>query len=104
MERNENELMQYMVEFDVPQPLTEDHLTLIPEQKEVIDALFVAGKMLSYSLAVDKSRVWALILAQNESELLQIIDSLPMSIYMDFDYHELMFHNTVHLVPAMSLN
>ena len=93
-----------MVEFYVPQPLTEDFLDMIPKQREAVDELFATGKLLSYSLAMDRSTLWAIMLADNESELITLIDSLPMSAYMDFDYSELMFHNTVHLMPTMSLN
>ncbi len=93
-----------MVEFEVPQPLTPEIIALIPDQRETIDSLFMAGKMLSYSFAMDRSKLWAIVLAENESELLQIIDKLPMTYMMDYDYSELMFHNTVHMVPSMSLN
>ncbi len=93
-----------MVEFDVPQPITEDFLNMIPEQRASLDDLFASGKLLSYTVAADRSRVWAVMIAESESELLAYIDELPMTPYMDFDYNELMFYNTVHLLPAMSLN
>ena len=93
-----------MVEFDVPQPLTEELLAMIPAQREAIDKLFVDGKLLSYSLSEDRSRVWAIMLAKDEAELIESINALPMTLFMEFDYQELMFHNTVHLVPSMSLN
>jgi hypothetical protein len=97
-------LKQYMVEFDVPSPLTEDFLDMIPAQREALDTLFSSGKLLSYTVASDRTRVWAVMIAETESELLTYIDDLPMTLYMDYDYYELMFYNTVHLMPAMSLN
>lgn len=93
-----------MVEFTIPEPLTDELLDLIPDQQEVVDQLFASGKLLSYSLSLDRTKLWALMLADSESELLGIIDSLPMTAMMDYDYSELMFHNSVHLIPAMSLN
>ena len=104
MEQNNQLLKQYMVEFNVPVPITDDILDLIPDQREQVDELFASGKLLSYSLSLDRTRLWALMLADTESELITIIDSLPMTPYMDFDYSELMFHNSIHLIPAMSLN
>ncbi len=104
MERNNEFLKQYMVEFDVPDSLTEEFLELIPEQREAVDSLFTAGKLLSYTVASDRTRVWAVMIAESESELIMNIDELPMTPYMDYDYSELMFYNTVHLMPAMSLN
>ena len=103
MEQNDIHLKQYMVEFDVPQ-LTEFLLQMVPDQRATIDEMMVKGKMISYSLSMNREKVWSLMLAQNESELIQLIDELPMTPYMDYDYKELMFHNTVHLIPAMSLN
>ena len=97
-------LKQYMVEFDVPYPLSDEILDMIPDQKVAIDELFTSGKMLSYTLSLDRRKVWAIFLADQESELIALIDHLPMTSYMDFDYREIMFHNTVHLMPAMSLN
>ena len=93
-----------MVEFDVPMTITDDFLDLIPDQREAIDNLFSSGKLLSYTVANDRSRVWAVMIAESESELITIIDELPMTPYMDYDYSELMFYNTVHFMPAMSLN
>ena len=93
-----------MVEFEVPQPITEDILSLIPDQREAIDMMFSEGKLLSYTVASDRTRVWAVMLAESESELIMNIDELPLTPFMDYDYSELMFYNTVHLMPAMSLN
>ena len=104
MEQNNQLMKQYMVEFSVPEPLTDELLDLIPDQREAVDELFASGKLLSFSLSLDRTRIWALMLSDSESELLGLIDSLPMTHLMDFDYNELMFHNSIHLIPAMSLN
>lgn len=104
MDQNNEFLKQYMVEFDVPNPLTEDFLEKIPNQRDALDQLFTNGKLLSYTVASDRSRVWAVMIAESESELLTYIDDLPLTSYMDYNYCELMFYNTVHLMPAMSLN
>jgi len=98
-----NNVRQYMVAFEVP-PLTEDLMEMIQDQKDALDNLFAQGKLLSYSFTMDRSNLWAVMMAASESELLVNIDTLPMTPYMDFDYHELMIHNTVHLMPSMSLN
>ena len=104
MAKNSEMVFQYMVEFQVPPLLTDEMLALIPDQQEQVNKLFIQGKMLSYSLSVDRSKLWAVFIAGSESELINHIDSLPMTYLMDYNYHELMFHNTVHLIPSMSLN
>jgi len=104
MDQNNDLLMQYMVVFDVPQPISEDILDLVPEQRDSLDELFTSGKLLSYTVAADRSKVWAVMIAESESELLTYIDEMPMTPFMDYDYYELMFYNTVHFMPSMSLN
>lgn len=99
-----NEIIQYMVEFKVPNPITQEIISLIPDQREVVEKLFTTGKMIIYSLADDRSMLWAIFIASSESELLKLIDRLPLSSYMDFDYHRLMFHQSAQLLPALSLN
>lgn len=104
MDQNNDLLVQYMIEFDIPLPLADELLDMVPDQRESLDQLFSSGKLLSYTVAADKSKVWAVMMAESESELLSYIDELPMTPYMDYDYYELMFYNTVHFMPAMSLN
>ena len=98
------ESIQYMVVFEVPYPITEQIISLIPDQREQVENLFTAGKLTMYSLAIDRSKLWALFLAESESQLISLIDRLPLSSYMDYNYHELMFHQSAQLLPALSLN
>lgn len=104
MENSEEMKNQYMVEFQVPVPLTEELLSMIPDQRKAINELFIEGKLVSYSLAMDRSKVYAIFLAQGEDELIRAVNLLPLTVFMDYDFHELMFHNTIHLIPTMSLN
>lgn len=104
METNSSHIVkQYMVDFSVP-PLTEDLMELVPEQRDYLENFFTQGKLLSYSFSLDQTKLWAVMMAASESELILLIDKLPMTPYMDYNYHELMLHNTVHLMPSMSLN
>jgi len=104
MDQNNDLLLQYMVEFVVPQHVIDQILDLVPDQRASLDELFASGKLLSYTVSANKTKIWAIMMAESESELLSYIDGLPMTPYMDFDYHELMFYNTVHFMPTMSLN
>lgn len=99
-----NELKQYMVEFEILFPNDPEFLELIPEQREKVNQLFHEGKLLSYSLNLERSRLWAIFSMNNESKLINVIDSLPLSRFMDYEYEELMFHNSLHMIPSISLN
>lgn len=105
MDPNDNKVIQqYMVVFVIPTPLPDHMFDMIPAQREEVDNLFSAGRLLTYTLSLDKSKLWAVFLAGSESELLRYIDMLPLSQYVEYDYQELMFHQSLKLLPSMSLN
>ena len=74
----------YMVEFELPETLTEEFLALIPQQRYMINNLLAAGTMKAYSLAMDRSKLWAVLAADSEIEYLYLYMLEPS------------FHNTVH--------
>lgn len=95
---------QYMVEFDVYYQIDGEFESKIPSQRSAITRLFEKGKLLSYSLSRERTKLWGVFLVSSESELIQIIEKLPLTPYMDYDYSELLFHNGLSLIPSMSLN
>ncbi len=95
---------QYMVEFDVYYQIDGDFESRIPAQRQEISKLFESGKLLAYSLSKERTKLWGVFSVDSESELVSIIEKLPLTPYMDYDYSELLFHNGLSLIPAMSLN
>ena len=95
---------QYMVEFDVYYDIDTEFETKIPQQRLAVSKLFDKGKLMSYSLSKERTKLWGVFFVASESELINIIEALPLTPYMDYDYSELMFHNGLHLIPSMSLN
>ncbi len=93
-----------MVEFKVPVPFPSELYHKIPNQQEKVQELFTSGKLVAYTLAADLSKLWAIFVCSSESELLTHIDKLPLSQYMEYDYSELRFHQSLKLLPAMSMN
>jgi muconolactone delta-isomerase len=94
----------YMVEFELPEQLTEDFLALIPEQRLMVDNLMTEGKVRSYSLAMDRSVLWMIVDANSEFEAMETIAQLPLSDYMQPFISELMFHTTSEAALHFSLN
>ncbi|GLR17740.1 muconolactone Delta-isomerase family protein [Portibacter lacus] len=95
---------QYMVEFDVYYQIDGEFESKIPSQRDAISRLFAQGKLLSYSLSKERTKLWGVFLVSSESELIQLIEKLPLTRFMDYDYNELLFHNGLSLIPTMSLN
>lgn len=94
-----------MIDIDLPQPLPEEFIGLIPEQRAKVNALMGEGKISSYSLSMDRSRLWVVINAETPEDARGIVASFPLIAYIKFRMHELAFHNSVRLLrPQFSLN
>ena len=93
-----------MIEFDLPETFTEEFLALIPRQRYVINTMLAQGAIKSYSLSIDRSRLWAVMLAESEFEVLENIAQMPISNHITPHISELMFHNAADSVMQFSLN
>lgn len=94
----------FMVEFDLPETFTEEFLALIPRQRYVINTMLAQGAIRSYSLAMDRSKLWAVMLAESEFDVMENIAQMPLSGYMTPHISELLFHNAADSVMQFSLN
>lgn len=101
----ESSLIQYMVDFTMPQDLPEDFVRNIPEQRTAVNRLLNEGKILNYALSLENSKLWAVFSVRSESELMQLINTLPLTHYMKVRINELTFYNASYpLTPAFSVN
>lgn len=94
----------YMIEFELPQTFTEEFLALIPQQRYMINNLLADGTMKAYSLAMDRSKLWAVLAADSEFEAMEIVAQMPLADYMTPHLSELMFYNGSEMVLQFSLN
>ncbi len=100
-----NHVLQYMVQFTLPEELDMDFLSMVPEQRMVINRLFEERKLLSYALTEDRQTLWASIQALDEVDVVQIIEMLPLTYRMEYRIFPLMFNEVSKPgFPALSLN
>ncbi|WP_266369281.1 muconolactone Delta-isomerase family protein [Tellurirhabdus rosea] len=98
-------MSQFMIEFDLPQEMTEEFMLKIPAQRIKVNELMESGTILSYSLSMDRQKLWCVIKAQTEIDVMNIIEEFPLIDYMEPTISELMFNNIVSLrMPLFSLN
>ena len=95
---------QFMVEFEMPEEFTDDFVQHIPRQRKFINYLLADGKLQSYSLALDRSVLWAIFLADSEFEVMEMIEQMPIAEHVTPYISELMFHNSSEQVLSFSLN
>lgn len=93
-----------MVEFSVPLQDFEQFSSLIPEQISQVARLMSKGTIVSYTLSIDRSKLWMVTNAGSESELLYTINSLPLSPFFHYSYQELLFHDTAPWMEEICLN
>ena len=94
-----------MIEFPLPTPLTDDIIECIPAQRAQIEKLMGEGDILSYSVAQDRTRVWAVAKAESEIALMQLIGSLPLTDLIRPDFAELAFYmGSTMIFPSFSQN
>ena len=84
----------YMVEFELPEEFTEEFMALIPRQRFMINQMLADGIIQNYSLSLDRSRLWAVMIAESEFSLMEEIERMPLIDYMVPDISQLMFHNS----------
>ncbi len=94
----------YMVEMTVPPYPTDDFFELIPEHRFKVHELMHRDIIMSYSLSADRSKLWVIVKASSESELVMHLESLPLTSYLDYNYQELMFMETMPIKMNFSLN
>jgi hypothetical protein len=96
---------QFMVDFTLPKVLSEDFLRQIPHQRARVNKLFRDGKLVNYALSLDNSKIWAIVCANSELDVLQLISQLPLSRYMQYRINLLTFYNAVNAdAPVFSVN
>ena len=94
-----------MIILKLPGEMTEDFIRLIPKQRRHINELMDKGKVMQYSLSMDRSTVWVTMPAVSEQEVMDVLATFPLIGYMKPVIHELAFHNSVsNELPKLIMN
>jgi hypothetical protein len=96
---------QFMVECAVPVELTEEFVRRIPAQQAMVKRLLVDGTLASYSLTLDRSKLYMILNVRDTASVYETIGRMPLGSYLEPTLiNELMFHNTAAAVMHFSLN
>jgi muconolactone delta-isomerase len=103
--RKNYSMNQYMAELDLPDPLPDEFVSLIPSQRARVNELMNLGRIAGYTLAMDRSKLWTVIVADSETEALELVSTFPLFKFMAVSIRELAFHQSPSLmIPHFSLN
>ncbi len=98
-------MKQFMADINLPKPLTDEFISLIPKQRRAINELMGEGIISTYSLALDRSKLWVIVFAESEIEVIKHISLFPLFKFIDVKIHELVFHENASIrTPHFSLN
>lgn len=96
---------QYLVEIALPEVLTPDFANLIPSQRATVNRLLQNGDIRSYSLALDRSKLWVVMVGKTQDHVQELLNSFPIIDFCDTSICELLFHDmAIHELPRLSLN
>ncbi len=95
----------YFLDIDLPHYFDQDFMAKIPEQRAFINKMMNQGAISSYSLSMDRTKLWVTIKANTKSEAKKLFASFPLYEYMNGAIIPLMFHQGVNVaLPQPSLN
>jgi muconolactone delta-isomerase len=96
---------EFIVTVHLPSELSQEFVSLIPSHRARVNELMQQGVFSSYSLSADRSMQWITVVAAAEDEVVKTLMTLPLYRFMEYEIHELMFHNIpVFAVPRFSVN
>ena len=87
-------------------PLTEELVATIPFHRAYVDRMFAEGRILSYSVSLNRDMIWCVVNAEDEQEAMEKVVAFPLHrFFMDVTCVPLLFHNTVpSSLPGIVLN
>ena len=95
----------YKAEIELINSFSKDFTQHIPEQRKKVDELMNAGLIVSYALAIDRTKIWVVFEAKNLEQVYDILRSFPLYDFMKPDVFELAFYDTIHSgFPQLSWN
>lgn len=89
----------------LPIDTDDEFWNILPTHRTRINTWMQEGIIQVYSLASDRSKLWAIFYCETEKKVDEYIQRMPLFPYFDtYDIDELAFHNNVSMMPVMSLN
>ena len=98
-------MLPYLFQIELPE-ITDEVAAAISDQREYINKLFTEGRILSYSVSLQRDHIWCVVAAESEKEAMDLISAFPLrKFFADVSCHQLLFHNTMPAaLPEISLN
>ncbi len=93
-----------MAEFELPVPFPPDFIQGIPDQRTFINEKMLEGVIKSYTLSLDRQKLWIVLHVDNEWDVYNLVAEMPLAKWLSPEVSPLMFHNTAEVMMPFSLN
>lgn len=93
----------YLVYSKLPE-LNEEMMMKIPKHRAKVDKFIQMGKIVSYSVAADRSALWICVFAADETAVMDLLAKLPLIEFLNPEITPLMFQLTPDMVQSVSWN
>ncbi len=95
----------FMVDFTLPEDLTDEFFDLLPYQDSVVNKYLSNGKLVNYALSLENGKLWAIFSANSELEIREMLLDFPLTRFLQMEINLLTSYNAVHAGAAQfSLN
>lgn len=82
-----------------------EFLALLPHHRYRVDQLIRQGRILSYTVAADRSTIWMTVLATSETDAMDLLASLPLAPLLSPDIQPALFFDSQAIrLPQLSPN
>lgn len=85
---------EFMVDVNLHDVHSDGFLKLIPSQRSIVNDMMFEGKITSYCVSVDRSKLWITMVAKNEEDVIEQLTKFPLISYMDCEIAPLLFYNS----------
>lgn len=85
---------EFIIDCNLHNPHSEAFMQLIPSQRAVVNDLMFEGKILNYSVSIDRKKLWMVVNAESEEAVIDMLSKFPLIQFMDVEVHPLLFHNS----------
>ena len=93
-----------MVEIKFSSDFTPEFMSLVPEQRAYANEAMQKNIISSYTLCLERGKLWTIINKDTEEKVAKEIEKFPMADYFTYDMFALTFNNQVMALPHISLN
>ncbi|PWJ44696.1 muconolactone Delta-isomerase family protein [Sediminitomix flava] len=96
---------KYLIEIDLPENLSDQFEDVLTLHHHRIEEMIMSGTLVSYSESFEDNKIWLVFEAEEKSEALEYLSTLPIIDFVEFDIFTLSVHEQKPIdIPSFSLN